>query len=113
GARRGHVPWRLAVAVSGLSGYRRHAARALELSLARPQDFHPAVPVPVVPGHLPPLPLRPDHAPRMEGAAPRDAGVDRRGDGACGVPGGTLVALKERRGLWLSILSRHSCCRSC
>ena len=42
------------------------------------QDRFPAVLFPVVPRHVPALPLRPDHAPGLEGVHSHDPGVDRR-----------------------------------
>src|SRR5262249_10840966 len=73
-------------------------ARHAEFWLAVPQGVRARVHVPVVPRHLPALPLRPDHAPRLEGADPGDAGMDRGGDDHGRVShravGATLVPLK-------------------
>ena len=49
------------------------------LHLAVPQDLVLPVLLPVVPRHVPALPLRPDHAARLEGVHSGDARVDRRG----------------------------------
>ena len=48
------------------------------------QDLVLPVLLPVVPRHVPALPLRPDHAARLEGVHSGDAGVDR-GAKACSV----------------------------
>ena len=78
----------------------RDVPRRAELPVAVPQGVRAGVPVPVVPRHLPALPLRPDHAPGLEGADPGDARMDRGRDGAGGVShrtvGAALVSLKER-----------------
>ena len=42
------------------------------------QDLLRPVPVPLVPRHVPALPLRPDHAPRLEGPDSGDHRLDRR-----------------------------------
>ncbi len=54
------------------------AARA-GLHLAVPQDLVLPVLLPVVPRHVPALPLRPDHAARLEGVHSGDARVDHGG----------------------------------
>ena len=43
------------------------------------QDLRRRLDVPLDPRHLPALPLRPDHAPGLEGVHPAHAGVDRGG----------------------------------
>ena len=78
GADLGVLLRRLAVAVRGLSGCRTScAAPGLHWLVA--QDLVLPVLLPVVPRHVPALPLRPDHAARLEGLHPGDAGVDHRG----------------------------------
>ena len=57
----------------------RHAARLFgDGFLAAAQDRRRAVPVPVGARDVPALPLRPDHAPGLEGVHSGDAGLDRR-----------------------------------
>jgi hypothetical protein len=47
----------------------------------RPRCRLRAVPVPLVPRHLPALSLRPDHAPGLEGVHPGHPGLDPGGRG--------------------------------
>ncbi len=62
-----------------LPGARRHpAARGARPALAGAEGVLLPVLLPVVPRHVPAVPLRPDHAPRLEGVHPRDAGVALR-----------------------------------
>ena len=68
----GHVPRRLAARRSML---RRSLDPGFLWLLAK--VVLRAVPVPVVPRHLPALPLRPDHAAGLEGVHPDDAGLAR------------------------------------
>ena len=53
--------------------------RRAGLHLAVPEDLVLPVLLPVVPRHVPALPLRPDHAARLEGLHPGDARVDHGG----------------------------------
>jgi len=66
---RDHVPGWLALAA---------AVPARRFSLALRQGRVRAVPIPVVPRHFPALPLRPDHAPGLEGVHPCHTGVAGR-----------------------------------
>ena len=71
---------RLAVAVrrADRRGLGVHFARGAELRLARrSRSSFFAVHLPVVPRHVPALPLRPDHAARLEGLHSGDARLDR------------------------------------
>src|SRR6185437_1467342 len=53
--------------------------RRPERAVAPREDRVPHVRLPLDPGHVPALPLRPDHAARLEGLHPGHPGVDRRG----------------------------------
>jgi formate hydrogenlyase subunit 4 len=76
---------------------------ALFEAVLLPHLFH------VVSRHLPALSLRPDHAPRLEGADPGDAGVDR-GRGLDGVLGrGPLEELRHAHSCHCRALPRLSC----
>ncbi len=72
--------------LSPFEGYpvrRRHrVARGARPALVRPQDLLLPVLLPVVPRDVPAVPLRPDHAARLEGVHPGHAGlaVRRGGD---------------------------------
>src|SRR5690606_37341498 len=68
-ARLGHVPRRVALA---------RALPARRLLLAGAEGLHPALLLPLVPGHLPALPLRPDHAPRLAGGPAAHDSLHRR-----------------------------------
>ena len=77
-AHRAHVPRRLALAVPGAAGRAlgRVVLRARG-ALVRRQARLLHVPVPVAARDLPALPLRPDHAARLEGLHPADHRLDR------------------------------------
>src|SRR4029453_9541252 len=62
------------------AGHRRgpRVAGWAEHRVASRQDGHLLLRVPVAPRHVSALPLRPDHAARLEGADPRDDRLDRR-----------------------------------
>ena len=49
------------------------------IRLVSVEDVRDRLDVPLDPRHLPALPLRPDHAPGLEGVHPADAGLDRGG----------------------------------
>ncbi len=64
--------------------------------LADRENLFRAVPVPVVPGNFPPLPLRPDHAPGLEGVHPGNADMDAGDWRHDADPAGLFVPLKSK-----------------
>ncbi len=65
--------------------------------------------LPLVPRDVPALSLRPDHASRLEGVHPGDAGVDRGRGGDVALEDRALGGLRTR----CATSSRHSSCPSC
>ena len=78
GADRDLVLRWLAVAVGGNADRAGDPGPGFRHPLVAPQDRVLHVLLPVVPGDLPALPLRPDHAPGLEGVHPGDADLDLR-----------------------------------
>ena len=94
---------------AGVPGLSRHVSRRAALRLAGDENGVFRFLLPLVPGDLPALSLRPDHAAGMEGLHTRNHRVDRGRGGHGGGAGGAVVGVSRRIGLVRATQGRYAC----
>ena len=95
-AHLGTLHGRMAVALRRRAGACRDVSRRAAFRLAGDENGIFWILFPVVPGDISALPLRPDHAARLEGVHSRHHRVDRGGGGHGGGAGGALGGVSSR-----------------